>query len=32
VAALRRAIEGIGYAKTYADGRTLITTHPDAAA
>jgi hypothetical protein len=32
VATLRRAIEGIGYAKTYADGRTLITTHPDAAA
>jgi hypothetical protein len=32
VAALRRAIESIGYAKTYADGRTLITTHPDAAA
>ena len=30
VGALRRAIEDIGYAKTYADGRTLITTHPDA--
>jgi hypothetical protein len=32
VTALRRAIESIGFAKTYADGRTLITTHPDAAA
>jgi hypothetical protein len=31
VAALRRAIESIGYAKTYADGRTLITTHSDIA-
>jgi hypothetical protein len=32
VAALRRAIQDIGYARTYADGRTLVTTHPDAAA
>src|SRR5690606_23710484 len=32
VKALQRAIESIGYAKTYADGRTLITTHLDAAA
>jgi hypothetical protein len=32
VVALRRAIEDIGYAKTYADGRTLVTTHSDAAA
>jgi hypothetical protein len=29
VKALRRAIEEIGYAKRYADGRTLITTTPD---
>lgn len=29
VEALRRAVESIGYAKTYADGRTLITTHPN---
>jgi len=32
VVALRRAIEAIGYAKTYADGRTLVTTYAGAAA
>ncbi len=32
VAALRRAVEEIGYAKTYADGRTLVTTRPEGAA
>lgn len=30
VEAFRRAIENIGYAKRYADGRTLITTTPEA--
>lgn len=32
VAALRKAIEEIGYAKSYADGRTLITANRRAAA
>ena len=32
VEAFRRAIEDIGYAKRYADGRTLITTSPEALA
>ena len=32
VAAFRRAVEEIGYAKTYADGRTLVTTRLEVAA
>jgi hypothetical protein len=32
VGELRRAVVEIGYAKSYADGRTLVTTRPEGAA